>query len=227
MKDQLFPSSWEATEIVGATLIAGSHVTLAFDAAGRVHGNAGCNNYSGGATLHGDQLVFTPLASTRMACADARVGAQEAAYFSALGRTERVSLTADGILEIYAKGETGPSRFKAEAAQPIRITGSATYRQRVALPPGSRLEVKVEDVSLADAASVIIAEKTIAITGQVPVSFEIAVDPARLAQGRSYALRATIYQGTQMLFTTDERNSVLAEGDPERFDLVLVQVSRP
>lgn len=224
VKEKLFPSAWVASELVGVAVPAGDGLTLSFDAAGAVSGQGGCNNFAGTATLDGDRIAFTPLAATRKACLDEQVGAREMAYFGALERAERVKLTADGALELHGAGDVRPTRF-VPAAGPAVITGSVTYRQRIALPPGSRLEVKVEDVSLADAPSETIAETSSVITGQVPVSFEIAVGAGKVKAGRMYTLRATIFLGDQMLFTTDTHVSVLGEGDPARVDLVLVQVA--
>ncbi len=105
LKDTLFPSSWIAIDLAGTPVIAGTSVTLAFDPTGRVSGRGGCNNFAGGATLEGDRLSFTPLASTRMACIDNGVSAQEAAYFDALGKVRRAVVTAAGTLEL--RGEDG------------------------------------------------------------------------------------------------------------------------
>ena len=61
-----------------------------------------------------------------------------------------------------------------------KVTGSVTYRERIALPPSAVVTVKLVDVSLADAPSVLIAEQVIRTEGrQVP--FEFALDYDRIA----------------------------------------------
>ena len=41
------------------------------------------------------------------------------------------------------------------------LTGTVAYRERVALPPDALVEVTLEDVSRADAASVVLARQTL------------------------------------------------------------------
>ncbi|MCH8487644.1 MAG: META domain-containing protein [Candidatus Cyclonatronum sp.] len=64
---------------------------ITFDAEeGRVHGFAGCNQFTGGFSVaEGRELSFTQMASTKMACPDMEV---EDRYFKALEQTARVSL---------------------------------------------------------------------------------------------------------------------------------------
>jgi putative lipoprotein len=97
------------------------------------------------------------------------------------------------------------------AGESNQVTGSVTYRERIALTPGARVEVKLLDVSLQDVAARVIAEQTIEVTHQVPISFSLVYDPAEIDARLSYAVRATIFNGDKMLFTTD-------------VDLVLVRV---
>lgn len=226
LQDKLFPSTWVATEIAGTPVITASKVTLSFDGAGRVSGRGGCNSYAGTATLQGDRLTFSPLAATRMACLDNAIGTQETAYFDALNGVQRVVFTPGGTLELHAENAAKPTRFTPDS-DVSRLTGTVTYRQRIALPPGATLQIRVEDVSLADAPATVIAAKDIAVAGQVPLPFEIDVDPAKVTPRHTYALRATIVHEGRMLFTTDTRHTVLGAGDPSSLEIVLVQVAGP
>jgi heat shock protein HslJ len=65
-------------------VVPGSDPTAVFDAAGTVTGNATCNTYSGPAVVSGTAIKVGPLATTKMACADAMLNAQESAYLAAL-----------------------------------------------------------------------------------------------------------------------------------------------
>ena len=220
---RLFPSRWIAEDIAGAGIIDNSHVTLVFQADGSVSGSASCNRYVGQATLTGDRLAFAPLATTQMACAPALME-QEERYLGVLGKAERVTLDANGFLELTSTGAAKPTRFAPDPVTDIKVSGTVTYRQRIALPPDARLEVRIEDTSLADAPAAVIAEQTVTPAGQVPIAFALTVDPARRVTGHSYAIRAAIYAGEKLLFTTDTRIPALTGEAPERFDLVLVQV---
>ena len=217
----LFPSRWIAEDIAGAGIIDNSRVTLVFQADGSVSGRASCNRYVGQAQLAGDKLTFAPLATTQMACAPALMD-QEARYLAVLGKAERVALDANGFLELTSTGDAKPTRFAPDPAVEIKVSGTVTYRQRIALPPDARLEVRIEDVSLADAPAALIAEQTVAPAGQVPIAFALTVDPERRIQGHSYAIRASIYGGDRLLFTTDTRTPALTGEASERFDLVVV-----
>lgn len=104
------------------------------------------------------------------------------------------------------------------------VTGSVTYRERIALTPGSMVEVKLLDVSLQDVLARVVAEQTIEVTHQVPIPFELVYDPDEIDQRMSYAVRATIFHGEKMLFTTDRSYPVLTRGKGARVDLVLVRV---
>jgi putative lipoprotein len=66
-------------------------VTAAFTADATVSGSAGCNRYSGSYTGTGDQLSFSPLASTKMACAD-DVMAQESAFLASMEQVASFSI---------------------------------------------------------------------------------------------------------------------------------------
>jgi len=110
------------------------------------------------------------------------------------------------------------------AGESNQVTGSVTYRERIALTPGARVEVKLLDVSLQDIAARVLAEQTIEVIHQVPISFSLAYDPAEIDARLSYAVRATIFNGDKMLFTTDRHYPVLSRGNGSEVDLVLVRV---
>jgi heat shock protein HslJ/predicted secreted Zn-dependent protease len=71
----------------------------------RVSGNLGCNRFSG-AYVAGDSsaIRFSPLTSTRMACAEPALNAQEAMFGSALTGSQRYHITGD-TLSLF-RGET-------------------------------------------------------------------------------------------------------------------------
>ena len=106
------------------------------------------------------------------------------------------------------------------------VTGSVTYRERIALPPEARVEVQLLDVSLQDVLATTLAEQTIEVIHQVPIAFELVYDPAEIREGLSYAVRASIYLGDKMLFTTDRHYAVLTRGAGDHVDLVLIRVGQ-
>ena len=104
------------------------------------------------------------------------------------------------------------------------VTGSVTYRERIALTPGTLVEVKLLDVSLQDVASKVISEQIIEIEHQVPIPFELIYDQSQIDQRMTYAVQATIRHGEELLFTTDRSYPVLTRGKGDQVDLVLVRV---
>jgi len=80
-------STWKLVEISGQKAVAGSAVTATFGAANSLSGSGGCNRYVGAATASDGKLTVSPLASTRMYCAEAGVSDQEDKYFSLLAKS--------------------------------------------------------------------------------------------------------------------------------------------
>lgn len=106
-------ATWLLEDLAGRGVIDDSHVTLQFLVDGKVAGSGGCNRYSGSATLKGSQITFTPLASTRMACAPALMD-QETRYLDALTKADTVAYDKTGALLIGVKGEPKPLLFRKE-----------------------------------------------------------------------------------------------------------------
>ncbi|NOD48251.1 MULTISPECIES: YbaY family lipoprotein [unclassified Ruegeria] len=102
------------------------------------------------------------------------------------------------------------------------VEGTATYRERIALPPNATLFVELQDISLADAPAVTLSAQRYALTG-VPAQFELTYDDALIKEGHSYAVRATVTQGQKLLFTTDTVYPVLTNEAGNSADLLLVQ----
>ncbi|MBK7971870.1 MAG: YbaY family lipoprotein [Deltaproteobacteria bacterium] len=81
---------------------------------------------------------------------------------------------------------------QAPRVEALRIDGSVTHVQRIALPPGSEIRVAVIETTGGESAAITVAERVIPMTHQVPVPFSLAVDPRLVsAQGRS-ELRAML-----------------------------------
>jgi uncharacterized lipoprotein YbaY/heat shock protein HslJ len=108
--------------------------------------------------------------------------------------------------------------------EPARITGSITYRERIALSPQTLVEVELRDVSRADAPARVLARQRISGAGQVPLRFGLEYDPDEIDERMSYALSARISQGGQLLFISDTHTPVLTRGAGTQADLVLVRV---
>ncbi len=113
--------------------------------------------------------------------------------------------------------------------QSARITGSVTYRERIALPPSAVVKVHLVDVSRADAPATVIGEQVIKAAGrQVPFAFEMAYDPKRIEERFTYALQARIEdEDGRLRFISERHYPVLTRGAGQHIDLVLRAVAAP
>ena len=100
------------------------------------------------------------------------------------------------------------------AEEPVSVTGSITYRERMALPPTAQVEVTLADVSLMDAPSQTMARQSFTADGrQVPFAYSLTVDQRQLDPRHSYAVSARITDASgRLMFITDTRNSVTFDG---------------
>ena len=118
---------------------------------------------------------------------------------------------------------TGCALDLSQPTQSKNVTGSVTYRERIALPPSAVVKVRLVDVSRADAPATVIGEQVIKAAGrQVPFAFEIAYDPKRIEERFTYAVQARIEdEDGRLRFISDRHYPVLTRGAGQHVDLVL------
>ena len=108
------------------------------------------------------------------------------------------------------------------------VTGTVTYRERIALTPDARLIVQIRDTSYADAAADLVAEQVVTDPGQVPISFEVVYDPGGIDSRNTYSVSARIEESDgRLAFINDTAYDVITRGNPRRVDMVLVLVQPP
>ena len=113
--------------------------------------------------------------------------------------------------------------FPLFAAQAEQVTGTATYLQRIALPPDAVFNAYVEDVSRADARADTIGSVRIVGPGNPPIAFGIDIDQQRIDERHRYSVRATITVDGRLLFTTDQIYPVLTQGNGQKVEILLRQ----
>ena len=126
-----------------------------------------------------------------------------------------------------ASDTAAEDRESAAASDTRMIRGTATYRERIALPPDAVLEVTLEDVSLADAPAREIGSVRMENPGNPPFSFELAFDPALIEERQTYAVRAAVRVDGKLMFTTDTVYPVLTRGAGTEVELLLRRVETP
>ena len=125
----------------------------------------------------------------------------------------------DSATAAQSRGSTAPRSA---------LTGTVTYRERIALSPGAYLTVELRDVSHQDVASTLIVQQVIPSPGQVPISFRIEYAAADIVPGNTYAVQARInHPDGSLAFINDTAYEVLTQGRPNSVDMVLVAVNPP
>ena len=76
------------------------------------------------------------------------------------------------------------------------VTGTLTYAESIALTPAAVAVVTIIDTTAAADAGAVVGQQRINAPSQVPIGFAVVVDPSTLDTKHSYALFATITDGT-------------------------------
>lgn len=124
--------------------------------------------------------------------------------------------------EICSAGGNPP---KASDSTLATVTGTVTYRQRIALPADAVVRVQLLDVSLMDTSARLLGEQVIQPEHSVPIPFVIEYDPGQVDERMSYSVSASIRSGARLLFVSDVNYPVLTRGNSNRVDLVLKMIS--
>ena len=136
------------------------------------------------------------------------------------------SLVSFGLLVgCQATSETNASQ-EVVAENTQVISGTVSYRERIALPENAVVTVTLEDISLADAPSTVIATQEFTTDGkQVPFAFELSYDNDKIKANHRDNMRAAIHVDGKLRFTTDTIKSVITDVEnTQQADLRLVGV---
>lgn len=100
------------------------------------------------------------------------------------------------------------------------------YRERIALPPGSTVAVRLEDTALMNAPAKPLAEQVIKPDTQVPIPFELKVARAAVDARARPSLRASIAgPDGRLIFTTTTHEAVDLSEDARDRTLMLQRVA--
>ena len=143
-----------------------------------------------------------------------------------------LALSAMLVAVAACQGDTGSGNSTSTVTSGKRpnasVSGSVTYRERLALTPGARLEVQLRDTSLQDAAAPLIAEQVIENPGQVPISFKLEYSRDDISDRNTYSIHARITESDgRLAFINDTAYDVITRGNPSKLDMLLVMVQPP
>jgi putative lipoprotein len=103
------------------------------------------------------------------------------------------------------------------------VSGSITYRERIALPPNAIVRVTLESVG---APIEVLAEQTIETKGkQVPIPFSLNYDTSSLREDTSYVIRAQILVEQQLRFAGDVAYPTAPHQQPARVEVIVRSVN--
>jgi putative lipoprotein len=201
-----------------------SKYMLTFEPGGRLAARIDCNRGSGTWKSSGSpQLELGPMALTRAMCPPGSLHDQLVKQLPYV----RSYIMRDGHLFLSLMADGGIYEFEpagTEGSMTGAIKGTATYRERMALPPGAVLEATLENVSRADAPSELVGRTRIEQPGNPPIRFEIPFDTSRIDPRGRYTVRATITVDGKPFFTTDQHHPVLTGGGGSEVKLLLRRV---
>jgi len=225
----LFGKRWRLTEVKGAA-VRTTRPYIEFDPGSkRFSGDGGCNSIAGGFEVDEMHIRFSQSISTERACIDSEIQQIETDFFRGLEEATEFKIQGD-FLRLYAGDQPlltlrSPSTETNGSEQAAQVTGTVTYRQRIALSPNAVIEVKLLDVSRADAPAVTIAEQTIMPAGhQVPIAFSLEYDPGRIDDRSRYVIQARILEKGQVRFISTQAYPVITVGNPNKVNVIVSPV---
>ena len=204
-----------------------SRYTIQFGADGFLTARIDCNRGRGSWTSPAPrQLRLGPLGLTRAMCPPGLLHDRIVKHWDYI----RSYVLKDGHLFLSLMADSGIYEFEPVAAGKTPaagqaggtvIRGTATFRERMVLPPNAVFEAQLEDVSRMDAPAEVIARTALKSPGNPPFTFEIPYDQARIQSSHSYSVRARILAGGKVLFTTDTSYPVLTRAQTDTVSLLL------
>lgn len=93
----LVGTQWQLHELAGTPVAA--EAWIGFEPGGQAGGNSGCNQFGGSYVRDGDDLTFSNMQATLMACVEPARMETERAFISALQATREVS-GSDSLLQL-------------------------------------------------------------------------------------------------------------------------------
>jgi putative lipoprotein len=226
----LFGKKWVLTEIEGSG-VSTTRAYIEFDGnTKRISCDGGCNRFAGNFEINGAKIKFSQTLSTKRACMDQAIQQVENDFLSGLpqvtgfriqGNVLRLNALRRTILA-FRSGSSGTS-----TPQEAHVTGTVSYRQRIALPARAIVTVRLLDVSRADAPSVTIVEQVIHPDGgQAPFAFDLIYDPGAINQRGRYAVQARIENRGRLLFINSRAYPVITNSHPNTVNVIVQPVRR-
>ena len=106
------------------------------------------------------------------------------------------------------------------------LRGRVVYRERIAMPDGAVVMVRLLDTSRADAPAEVIGQQVIREASEVPVAFEIGYDPEGIDGAHAYAAAAQIVVDGKVAWQSTMHHPVLTRGAGDSATIMVSRVGR-
>jgi uncharacterized lipoprotein YbaY len=113
---------------------------------------------------------------------------------------------------------------RSAAQFPPQVSGTVTYREGAALPPGAGLRVTLYESRGGNAAPTFIAEQTIPRPGPIPVRFRVAYPPSVIDARAGYSLVARLEVDGNAVYANERPVPVLTLGNPAVVEILVTRV---
>ena len=107
-----------------------------------------------------------------------------------------------------------------------KVTGKIEFKGDAQFDKETVAVVKIQDVSLADAAAKTVAEHTIKGLKKFPIEFEVEYDPAIIQKGHSYAVSVRIETRGKLEYTNDTSVPVISNGTTKDVTVPVIRVKK-
>ncbi len=218
-------SEWRVAVVAGTDALGDVQPTIEFGD-GSVFGQGSVNRYRGSYAIEHGRLVVGQVATTMMAGPEPAMR-QEQRWFRALAEPSVIRpVGRDGSTIALDHSDATTSRL-VRIGTTVVVRGTVAYLARIAMLPGSVLTVVLEDAALADAPATTVAEQRIDEPGNVPVAFELRVDPAAVPERAELGLRARIEVDGTLRWITDTHHRVDLADEPQPHELIVWPADPP
>ncbi|MGO8969119.1 MAG: YbaY family lipoprotein [Myxococcaceae bacterium] len=130
------------------------------------------------------------------------------------------------LLAATACGTTSTPPVAPTATNKGVLSGTVTFREKVALPPNAQVSVRLWDAMLPPAVATV-GEAKFQAASQVPLPFELFFDPALIQDSHTYGARASISVDGVVWFQSEQPVPVLTQGAPTVEVVLLVKRVAP
>ncbi|MBX9603736.1 MAG: YbaY family lipoprotein [Bryobacteraceae bacterium] len=117
-------------------------------------------------------------------------------------------------------------KMESPAPKLIHVSGSVSYRERMALPPNALVDVRLVDTS-AEGGPAEIARDVIEAAGkQPPYAYSLSYHPREIVAEHNYVVQAQIAVEGRVWFQSQTPAPVITKNNPITADLVLARASQ-